>query len=316
MWLHVPSTSCPSAPVWEALNSAFTWRSEAGPGLWVTSSGKPTQRPLSWRAWKTRAWIKRLYGTISSPLTAQRGVDAWTSSLRASRASRGAPPGSEAAQTTPSGSGLLSYGSLWTWTPDTCSWRTCQASLPGMDLNTCCPDLPKRGSMRSGVISARLTLAPPTGGGGCSFWPTADANTSSYSNGRIGPNLREAAKMWPTPKGRDWKGLSERGMHAPQDALPNMATIFSRPARTMPKPGEESSQRIQNWAPHYLTLEDAYQQQLKGLLRLNPLFVEWLMGWPIGWADSARAVTAWSRYKQRMRSALSRLLFQIPLDTP
>ena len=43
---------------------------------------------------------------------------------------------------------------------------------------------------------------------------------------------------------------------------------------------------------------------------LNPLFVEWLMGWPHGWTllawtEFACSETELSRFKQRMRSALS-----------
>lgn len=50
---------------------------------------------------------------------------------------------------------------------------------------------------------------------------------------------------------------------------------------------------------------------------LNPLFVEWLMMWPFGWTslalmppasiDSDCSAMEWSRFKQRMRSELSRI---------
>jgi hypothetical protein len=50
---------------------------------------------------------------------------------------------------------------------------------------------------------------------------------------------------------------------------------------------------------------------------LNPLFVEWLMGWPHGWTSLALmppassgfgcSATALSRYKRRLRSELSSL---------
>ena len=52
---------------------------------------------------------------------------------------------------------------------------------------------------------------------------------------------------------------------------------------------------------------------------LNPLFVEWLMGWPPGWTllawtDFACSETALSLYRRRMRSALSQL--GLPAEAP
>ena len=41
--------------------------------------------------------------------------------------------------------------------------------------------------------------------------------------------------------------------------------------------------------------------------RLNPLFVEWLMGWPLGWTDFAPLGTGWSRWQRAMRSERSRV---------
>jgi hypothetical protein len=39
----------------------------------------------------------------------------------------------------------------------------------------------------------------------------------------------------------------------------------------------------------------------------NPAFLEWLMGWPIGWTASGSPVTEFARWQQRMRTALSAL---------
>lgn len=52
---------------------------------------------------------------------------------------------------------------------------------------------------------------------------------------------------------------------------------------------------------------------------LNPLFVEWLMGWPPGWTlaawtDFACSEMALSHFKQRMRSALLQL--GLPREAP
>ncbi|RYG87491.1 MAG: hypothetical protein EON59_07235 [Alphaproteobacteria bacterium] len=52
---------------------------------------------------------------------------------------------------------------------------------------------------------------------------------------------------------------------------------------------------------------------------LNPLFVEWLMGWPpgwtlIAWTDFACSATALSLWTQHMRSVLSQL--GLPAEAP
>ena len=44
---------------------------------------------------------------------------------------------------------------------------------------------------------------------------------------------------------------------------------------------------------------------------LNPLFVEWLMGWPIGWTGSAPVETASCHWWLAMRGELSRLVSRL-----
>lgn len=72
MWLYVPSACAPEL-------EPSTSESPGSPTYepWLTLSGKPSQRPFSWRGWRTRPWIRLLSGTTWSPSTAQRGVDAW-----------------------------------------------------------------------------------------------------------------------------------------------------------------------------------------------------------------------------------------------
>jgi hypothetical protein len=48
--------------------------------------------------------------------------------------------------------------------------------------------------------------------------------------------------------------------------------------------------------------------------KLNPQFVEWLMGFPIGWTDSVLAATEWCRWRQRMRSSLYALVRSTGLE--
>lgn len=102
---------------------------------------------------------------------------------------------------------------------------------------------------------------------------------------------------WPTPKGRDHKGQSQRGEHGLKDALANMAENTSQSSPQAPAPA---------------TTGDPSSKQTR---RLNPRFVCWLMGWPlIVGIGSAHWETAWSLWRRRMRSELSRMHLDLETD--
>jgi hypothetical protein len=144
--------------------------------------------------------------------------------------------------------------------------------------------------------------------------------------------LATAANMWPTPATRDYKGANsadhlENGTGRKHlDQLPNFVEhLWATPTSS------ENSNRTTKMAPSHgngpgivlagqasdfsRRLPTTYQVgeiRSKERRSLNPLFVEWLMGWPPGWTllawtDFACSATALSRFKQRMRSALSSL---------
>ena len=187
-WLYVPESA--------GLNSASTLpATTTAPS--VTWRGKP-MLPQSWlRAWQKESWLRPLSGTTCSPSTADAGVDAWISSLPVSPASRGPSPANERAPRTSVGSGRASNPSFTTWDRDSCSWRMSQGYLLE-EWDMFLEDWPIAGSMRNGSCSERMMSALPIAGNGCSSWPTADTNSSTYSNGERGMNLREAASKWPT----------------------------------------------------------------------------------------------------------------------
>lgn len=83
MWLYIPRGYCLSSQ--ESVDSIaryglFFQNVE----LFVTSSGKPTPRPYSWQGWKTRPWMKLLYGVTLQPSTVKASMDSWTQSLSVS----------------------------------------------------------------------------------------------------------------------------------------------------------------------------------------------------------------------------------------
>jgi len=92
-----------------------------------------------------------------------------------------------------------------------------------------------------------------------------------------GNPLKTASESWPTPNTRDYKGpvtnaiKREDGKCRANDQLPNAVEHSFPLAQAKQKSGNESS----NSAP-------TLPQPLKK--RLNPTFVEWLMGVPVGWS--------------------------------
>ena len=97
------------AAAWADSNSDCDLPSETPIAPFVMSNGKPSARSLSWRGWKTRPWIERLYGTILKPLTEKSGVDSWILSLRGCRASHSALRANDGEPMTKDTSGLK-YG--------------------------------------------------------------------------------------------------------------------------------------------------------------------------------------------------------------
>ena len=123
-------------------------------------------------------------------------------------------------------------------------------------------------------------------------WPMASARDHK---GSLPLEARDQAANWPTPRvitggGESAERKKELGrMEAGGGDLQSSAENFpsSRPVRTTSTHGGASS---------------------KSTRRLNPRFVEWLMGWPAGWTEIGCSATELSRFKRRMRSCLYGLL--------
>ncbi len=172
MWIHLPSTCCPSAPATADSTSPSSWlcRTLARSCTWRAKS-LPAK---SWsRACARVGWMTRRSGLICEPSTATLGVGAWIASLRASPARTSPRPargrGSRRARAADSSS--TSCASFARYDLDTSSWKTCQRSL-FEDSTSFSGRWPKQGTMRSGCVSRRRKWAPPTAASGSSCWPT------------------------------------------------------------------------------------------------------------------------------------------------
>jgi hypothetical protein len=180
-------------------------------------------------------------------------------------------------------------------------------------------------------------------------WPTPDACVMNDGEGSetflarqarqkakgingngMGFPLAMAATMWPTPAARDYKGAnsaehlekSSGSLHL--DQLPNFVQhLWSTPRATDGEKGGPNQMFGAGGIPlpsqtaalssHLAPMTSPVGESLSSDRRsLNPLFVEWLMGWPPAWTllvSSAFACseTALSRWRRDMRCALSSL---------
>lgn len=202
------------------------------------------------------------FGMMYEPLTASRGEGLLTwyladshvrTSVQQARALGWMASGQD--------SGQKWRGSLAKYDPDTHSLKTVQCSLFA-DSTECCVTLPRWGTMRNGVVYQREKLALHTIeielGLSEERFPTptvcGDYNRKGASK-TSGDGLVTYVMKYPTPTARDYKGArSDEAMEA-----------TGRNQET-------------NSPPDYLASIGERGQ-------MNPVFREWLMGWPLTHTD-------------------------------
>jgi len=138
--------------------------------------------------------------------------------------------------------------------PDTHSWKIAQCSLL-VDLEPSLEIWPKWGMMLNGECWELATPTHHINGKESGFWPTPTCMQGAMRaetnwQERNSASLASAAKYWNTPMARDYKGHT-------------------------------NNPKNRGFAG---TLPDQVKE-IEGGGQLNPEWVEWLMGWPVGWTD-------------------------------
>ena len=198
-------------------------------------------------------------------------------------------------------------GSFGTWSQDSSSWKMSEDWLMGLThtQRKSLGNFPRQGTVRGGVCVPQLKQVLHTSdqdGGALERWPTPDSSARGPSaidliaeNGksvvrresrqRRGINLETATRMWPTPRSTH-RGdcTSERYRHSPQ--LPTIVKM------------EE---------------EENYGGRVEG--SLNPNFVEWLMGLPIGWTCLEEKLST-DRYNEWLALQQDKLWWKDEFDIP
>ena len=260
------------------------------------SNGTTTASGSLLHASETDTCPTRQYTAISAH-SSVRGtpddIEAWLTSLPpASPANRSALPESGSERTTPATCGpQQSSASAW-YDPDSACWRTFQASFLLDTLEPFSETWPRAGMMRGGVFYPQPKWEHRIEGIDSGLWPAPrkDAISNSRPNGRggrclseevlIAEGLRERGEYrWPTPNRWD----AQRGPDVrdrPGSGGPNLlSAVLSTPKARDWRTGMIERVEARRDAGLPVDLND----QVGG--QLNPTWVEWLMGWPIGWTD-------------------------------
>lgn len=220
------------------------------------SSGNPTPQAYLPSAKTTDFSRPSRFGMTFAPLTEDHGAELLMWFLEASRARTSASP--EVEKDSPEND--PAYGRKWPassmkYDHASRSWRTPQHSLLG-GLDEFSETWPRWGLMRDGECWEQPMSVRPIYESESGLWPTptvhGNHNRKEYATAG-GDGLATAVKrqMFATPTARD----SKSGVFSP-------AAKAARDAQTRGKPLNE---------------------QIGG--SLNPTWVEWLMGWPLGWTD-------------------------------
>ena len=256
--------------------------------LFVMLSERPAQRPPSWRGWKTRPWITRLYGTMLAPSTATLGLARFISSLPDIPVSRSHHPASERAGKTQGICGPTSPVSSESADPNGCSAKTSR-DIWTVDLKRS-PESYKAWALASKRdCSRRLKSARPTSGKGSSFWPTP---TTSLYCCRTDILIQEGAFHFRT-------AIDQKGS---QHAIGNAARVWTTFWLTVKEMGLKPLQTpvYRSSHPLHVTLKPG-TRSCPGDWTFNPNFSDWLMGWPIGWSDPEQPVTGLCHWWRDMR---------------
>jgi len=139
-------------------------------------------------------------------------------------------------------------------------------------------------------------------------------------NSRGEPKLSAQAIQWPTPAAQNWKGSSPDSItradgKSRMDILHYRAEQgFTRPDPVIAQDGQKSSPHAPISRPLWASLIASHGRAVSRRIlkartrrRLNPLFVGWLMGWPIGHALCACSAMEFTLWQRHMRGALSQL---------
>jgi len=209
-------------------------------------------------------------GTTLKHSTGDLGIDAWMLCQLDSRANHTQEQDNREEKTIQEICGPIPYELSMKYIPDSASWKTCLNSSLLITLGQSSKTWPRAGILLGTELYRLTTLEPTTYERGCGLLPSpraADAEGGVASNvecregswsrvnakgERYGVKLKDVVPLLPTPNARDYKDSQNQ--------------IKLRPD------GKSRTDQL----PRRM-----YAEGYGG--KVNPEWVEWVMGMPIGW---------------------------------
>lgn len=255
------SWHCSRALVAE-FSAGTSWDGEPSAPL----NSTPTPDQYYWPDKTTEHSRLSRFGMTCVPLMADRGAALLTWFQEVSRARTSAQPEKATGLTgSEVGSGRKWLGLLARFDRDSLSWRTPQCSLvEGLDEFS--ETWPRWGSMRNGESYQRETPAHLTSESESGLWPTPNC-IGFRSDGEL-KLLAESAK-----DRVEFLGMSFRACNSKRERFWPTATAYKGWSKN-------HNRALTDDRLDYTVEREAAEAGAVG--RLNPDWVEWLMGWPTG----------------------------------
>ncbi len=270
----------------------------------------------------TDSSVMPLSGTTCEVSMRDRGVAEWILSLVVSPVSHGQSQANKKESLIPVIFGPISSGSFAMWNPDSHSWKMSldlftAAKIKTLKNNSSLPSgdylatWPRAGMTRSGIVYQLVPLAPLTGGIGCGWWRTPaaqepgwkhievvdkDGNPPTHPNQRfydkktgrvVQQGLTQQVRMWPTPRAGKTTSETEENFRKRYAEGKQSTPPLALAVKMLPTPraiyGEHPGMKDSSH------LTGVANKGIGG--QLNPTWVEWLMGWPLGWTDLNASAT-------------------------
>ena len=242
------------------------------------SSATPTPQAFLWRVKTTAHWRRFPSGMTCAPLTADHGAAVLTWCLEAFRVRTPALQERALALTRESspGCGERWPASLARYDRDSSSWRTAQRSL--LEASDACSVTWQRwGMMRDGASYPLPTRARGISARGSgSLLPTLTVcgnNNRKGASPTSGDGLATALHQWPTLMASDATGGPGHTGQGGSNLRTAVAKLLPTLTVNDSKNSNPPSQRERNTPPLNVVAGGP----------LNPTWLEWFMGWPVGW---------------------------------